>query len=85
MDECDALLRVPHAYALRILVYKEPARKRIGEKYSLNLIWFKTLILYFRAWIHVSTYYFRVNGPSSSSVLTVFYFTVFFLFLFFLT
>ena len=73
MDECDALLRVPYAYALRILVYKEPARKRIGEKYSLNLIWFKTLILYFRVWTPVRTYYFRVNGPSSSPVLTVIY------------
>ena len=71
MDECDALLRVPHAYTLRILVYKEPARKRIRKKYSLNLIWFKTLILYFRAWTHVSTYYFHVNGPSTSPVLTV--------------
>ena len=34
MDERDALLRVPHAYSLGILVYKEPARKRIGKKYS---------------------------------------------------
>ena len=62
MDQCDALLnRVPHACALRILVYKEPARKSIGKKYSLNLIWFKMLILYFRAWTRVSTYYFRVR------------------------
>ena len=37
MDECEALLTVPHAYALRILVYKGPARKKIGKKYSLTL------------------------------------------------
>ena len=73
MDECDTLLRVPHAYTLRILVYKEPTRKRIGKKYSLNLLWFKTLILYFRVWTHVNTYYFRVNGHSSSPVLNVFF------------
>ena len=83
MDECDVLLRVPHAYALRILVYKEPARKGIGKKYSLNIIWFKTLILYFRAWTHVRTYYFRANGPSSSPVLTVFlFYCLFFFFLY---
>ena len=41
MDECDALLRAPYAYALRILVYKEPARTRIGKKYSLNIIWLR--------------------------------------------
>ena len=80
MDECDALLRVPHAYALRLLVYKEPARKRIGKKYSLNFIRFKTIILYFRAWTHVSTCYFRANGPCSSPVLTVFFILLSFVF-----
>ena len=43
MDGCDALLRVPYAYALTILVYKEPARERVWKKYSLNILWFKTL------------------------------------------
>ena len=40
MDECDALLRVSNAYALRIWVYKSPARERV---LNLNIMWFKTL------------------------------------------
>ena len=29
MDGCDALLKVPHAYALRILVYTKSACERV--------------------------------------------------------